>query len=89
MPRKYYITENHLDIDIIFTIISRGMIILRVIIKMEITAIMVTLLVPIIKDGETSPCTPHSWSYISTLVYLSVELPYLTRIFLKDSWMYR
>ena len=60
MHRKYCITKNQLDIDIIFTTISRGMTKLKIIIEMEIMAIMVTLLVPIVKDGGTPLCASHS-----------------------------
>lgn len=63
MHRKYCITENQLDIDIIFTI-SRGMTKLMIVIEMEIMAIIVTSLVSIIEGGRTPLCASHSWSYI-------------------------
>lgn len=52
MHRKYCITENQLDIDIIFTTISRGMTKLKIMIEMEIMAIAVTLLGPLQRMEE-------------------------------------
>lgn len=80
--RKYYITENQQDIDLIFTTISRCMAKLKIIIEMEIMVIMVTLLVSTTKVGGTPLYALYSWSYIWTFVRLcSCIPPFLTRIF--------
>lgn len=63
--------------------LSRDMIKFKIIMEMEIMAVMVILPALIIKDGETPLWASHSWTYTWTFVFHTIIPQFLTKIFLR------